>query len=123
MSAKLKSLDQQRAAFAWEQTGRQEIQGDESFKPLASGAPALVMANGLMQTLAFYKDKKSAAHRALREAVETWLTRRIFQDKNNDFESVMSALYGTDSDTYMRATEESLEILKWIRQFAKARGR
>ena len=36
------------------------------------------------------------------------------------FDTAMTALQNADTDTYMRATEEALEVLKWIRQFAKA---
>jgi hypothetical protein len=32
----------------------------------------------------------------------------------------MKALYGSTSDQYMRATEEALDILRWIRQLAAA---
>lgn len=111
MSAR--SLDQERAAFAWRATEGGQI--DES---LASGAPALVMSNGLMQTLAYYKDK---GHRALLEAITSWIGPKVL-GTSGDFANVMNALHGGDSARYMLATEEALEILRWIRQFAKARA-
>lgn len=50
------SLDQQRAAYAW-----QCVQGcnsrNDDYTNLAKAAPALIMNNGLMQALAFYQDK------------------------------------------------------------------
>ncbi len=49
----MKTLDQIRAEYAWKC-----VQGvDDKYKNLAKGLPALVMSNGLMQTLAFLQGK------------------------------------------------------------------
>ena len=48
------SLDQLRAAHAWAVVGKS--QKNQDFKNLATSAPALIMGNGLMQTLAFYQE-------------------------------------------------------------------
>ncbi|MFW6023843.1 MAG: type III-B CRISPR module-associated protein Cmr5, partial [Myxococcota bacterium] len=116
--SKVQSLDQERAAFAWAHTDPAHIHKYDDFAKLAAGAPALIMANGLMQTLAFYRAKNQTS---LLKPILEWLAKRVL-DTRDDFERVMAKLHGTDSDSYMRATEEALELLKWIRQFAKARG-
>lgn len=115
-----RSLDQERAAFAWKKV--QDPSKD--FINLASGAPALIMSNGLMQTLAFYKDKGKEHHIKLLDAIIEWVGKREFEGIKT-FSELLERLHSekTTSDSYMRATEEALGILRWIRQFAKARGK
>lgn len=114
----MKTLDQERASFAWERTNG----ATKELKIVASGAPALIMQNGLMQALAYYKDKdkeKSGAVRTLLGALVARLSRQLGVEAS--FDAVMKKLHGADADLYFRATEETLETLRWIRQFAKAR--
>ena len=112
------SLDQERAAFAWTKVGDQPR---KEYVKLAKGAPALVMSNGLMQTLAFYQSKSADHQQLLRHIIE-WLAKRLSPGFPAEFTGAMQRLHGADSDLYMRATEEALEILRWIRQFAAARA-
>ena len=120
-----KTLDQERAEFAWEQTK----DADKDFKNLASGAPSMVMSNGLMQALAFWNEKgdRQKNVKGDRQKLVTllvkWLGERVLNPpkKEAKFEDVMKALIEGDADLYFRATEETLAMLKWIRQFAKTR--
>jgi len=111
------TLDQERAAFAWKQTEG----ADKDFKNLASGAPSMVMSNGLMQALAFWNEKTD--RQKLVTPLVEWLGERVLNPprKKAKFEDVMKALVEGDADLYFRATEETLALLKWIRQFAKTR--
>lgn len=113
----LKSLDQQRALYAWEKVGERP---SRDYVNLAKGAPALIMANGLMQTLAFFQSKEEH-HKRLARHIIGWVGRRLGQNFGEDFGRAMEFLHGSASEQYMRATEEALEILRWIRQFASAR--
>jgi len=125
------SLEQRRAAHAWKWTDPERCREKYGeFVNLAASAPALVMSNGLMQTLAFYKDKAKGTgspHECLLEGILAWIGREVLSIGDPVFDRVMPALHGDGrdaaehSDRYMRATEETLEILTWIRQFAKAR--
>ena len=109
------NLDQQRAAYAWE-----KVQGCNSdYTNLAKAAPALIMNNGLMQALAFYQGKNKEHHLALNGHLCEWLRRRGIAQQA-DFASVMTVLHGADATTFRHATEETLALLKWIRQFAAA---
>jgi CRISPR-associated protein Cmr5 len=114
------TLDQQRARFAWECTAN----ANEDFKNRISGAPSLIMTNGLMQALAYYKDK---GHEEVWEPIVRWLAQQWklpeANAKNNDerFKAVMKKLHEGSADAYFFATEEALAIVKWIRQYAKAR--
>ena len=118
---KIPSLDQKRAAYAWK-----VVQGQNGeYGKLAKGAPALIMNNGLMQTLAFYQDKSKPHHTALNKHIINWLSERGFRrdedaaQTRGDFGQMMTYLQnGADSQTYRKATEEVLALLRWIRQFA-----
>ncbi len=113
--ASTESLEQQRAKFAWER-----VQGcSKDYTNLAKAAPALIMNNSLMQALAFYQSKNKEHHLTLNRHLCEWLRQRgIVQQA--DFASVMTALHKADATTFRRATEETLALLKWIRQFAAA---
>jgi CRISPR-associated protein Cmr5 len=105
--------------------------GDE-YVSIAKAAPSMIMSNGLMQTLAFYQAKG----KPIRADITTWLGHRMGKElpagngkgadqnvamgKGEDFRIVMSFLQNASSEQYMRATEEALTVLKWIRHFAAA---
>jgi CRISPR-associated protein Cmr5 len=119
-----RTLDQQRAAYAWDAASKGVAQAGEYVK-LAKGAPALIMSSGLMPTLAFHRSKGDA-HEALLDDVVRWVALRVWnhslQPKQGlqAFGQFMEGLQQADSPTYLRATNEALEILKWIRQFVDA---
>lgn len=121
-----KSLDQERAAYAWK-----SVQGQSGdYKNLAKSLPALIMSNGLMQTFAFMKAKEKKRHHIiLGDHVCEWVLPRVLPGSwqpwrpdrfKEDFGTIMSALHSASSGTYRRASEESLEILRWLRQLADA---
>lgn len=115
------TLEQKRSQAAWvmSQEGIAMAQGE--YVNLAKAAPALIMNNGLMQTLAFYEDKDKAHHKALAGHLRRWIMVRAGgADKDPGFTLLMSILLKADSPTYRQATEESLLLLRWIRQFAAA---
>jgi CRISPR-associated protein Cmr5 len=119
-----KTLDQQRAAFAWKSATSGIQQHKENYRRLAKGAPALIMGSGLMPTLAFYAGKKEA-HEQLLNDICAWFGQRFaerpeYRPTPVDFRGVMNKLHGNPSAFYLEATDEALEILKWIRQFVDA---
>lgn len=118
------TLDQQRAAFAWQAAVKGMGEHKDKYKTLAKGAPALIMNSGLMPTLAFY-NSKGDAHKALLNDIAAWFGQRLagrkdYQPMPIKFEDVMNRLHQSSSAFYMEATDEALEILKWIRQFVDA---
>lgn len=115
------TLEQQRAQFAWQcaQEGVQ-IAGAE-YRNLAKAAPALIMNNGLMQTLAFYQDKNKDHHRALAAQLRRWIMQWAGGNgQDPGFQQMMGVLLRAQPDQYRQATDETLLILRWIRQFAAA---
>ena len=115
------TLDQRRAAYAWE-----KVQGcNNDYCNLAKAAPALIMSNGLMQTLAYYQDKGKDHHKALSLHLRKWLKYRFYSRfDGEDYQNIMQGLFNaTDAQFYRQATEETLALLRWIRQFAAAQSR
>ena len=109
----IQTLEQQRAKYAWA-----KVQGcDEQYTSLAKGAPALIMSNGLMQSLAFYASKDKQHHKCLNAHILGWLYKRDLVERA-DFASVMNSLHNACPADYRRATAEALELLKWVRQLA-----
>lgn len=113
----ISDLGQRRAAHAWKCV---EQGCNSDYTNLAKSAPALIMSNGLMPTLAFYAAKKGDHHAKLLRHIMTWLTQRFSGIQQADFAGTIRFLHSAHSSDYRRATEESLELLRWIRQFAPA---
>jgi CRISPR-associated protein Cmr5 len=120
---KMRDLEQKRAAKAWLYA---ESSRSNDYMNLTKAAPALIMGNGLMQTLAFFKSKGKPHHLALNKQITDWLAERFAgvgkfpADGKSDFSAVMKALYEADSIVYRQVTEETMAFLKWLRQFASA---
>lgn len=127
------TLDQKRAEYAWEQVSQAAQQRIiDDYTREAKGAPVLIMGSGLMQTLAFFQAKGKDQHKALLDDLCRWLGRTLGgmpvpdrepfpREATADFSHVMAALHAAPSSLYLRATDESLALLRWIRQFADAR--
>ena len=115
------TLEQQRSQAAWVMSQEGLTVAGGEYVNLAKAAPALIMNNGLMQTLAFYADKDKAHHKALSGHLRRWITFRAGgADKDPGFAQLMDKLLRENSTNYRQATEESLLLLRWIRQFAAA---
>jgi len=123
-------LDQQRAAFAWQRVelAQKKIEVGKKkysdYKNLAKGAPAMIMNNGLMQTLAFLRSKgeehkhegKWDHHDLLLGDLLAWMEQEFKMP--NEYSALMNGLFVADSSHYRRATEETMQLLRWLRQFA-----
>ena len=122
------TLDQKRAKFAWDAASKanKSLRDFSDYKNLAKGAPALVMGNGLMPALAFYKSRDKEPATLLMQDILNWLSRvnAHYADSAPSwgFDAAMQAMQGADSITYMRLTDETLALLKWLRQFADSVG-
>ncbi len=123
------TLDQKRAAYAWQRVIARQVNDKlpPGYTNSAKAMPALVMSNGLMATLAFFRQKDEHGKNLVQDVL-AWLKRDLhWSDQEvaagNEaalFQGGMRKLTGLDSLSYMRATEEAFEILRWIRQFASA---
>lgn len=111
-----RSLEQERAAKAWDcvrsVTGRKK-----EYVSLARGAPADIQANGLGQTLAFWKAKKEPEHRQVYAAVSQWIQERLNLGDRDLLEWVIK---DANTNDYRRATAEAMAFLTWLKRFAEA---
>jgi CRISPR-associated protein Cmr5 len=116
------TLEQRRSQAAWSYA-QEGVARSDQYKDLAKAAPALIMNNGLMQTLAFYEDKNKPHHQALASQLRRWIMLHAGgADTDPGFQNFMSIMLKADSSSYRQATEEALLLLRWIRQFAAALG-
>lgn len=117
------TTDQVRATFAYErvQEAARQLGLWEKYQKASRSASALAMGNGLMQALLFLKDKDEGAGQ-LAEDVLAWLAQQQLVAGNGDFSARLRHLADADAEQFLHATQEALEILKWIKQFARAQG-
>ena len=124
----MKTLEQKRSQAAWSMAQEGIARARSHYTNLAKAAPALIMNNGLMQTLAFYQDKNKAHHNELAGQIRRWLLYRenphagdsVNLPADPGFQLMMQGLLAAESNKYRQATEETLLLLRWIRQFAAA---
>ncbi|MDQ6951765.1 MAG: type III-B CRISPR module-associated protein Cmr5 [Mariprofundales bacterium] len=115
----MRDKDQIRAAFAWQQVEQAKAalgDGYKEYKNLAKGAPAMMMSNGLMATLAFFNAKGKEHHQLLCNDILQWLAKEL--SISEEYGAVMEKMFHSDSATYRCATDETMQLLRWLRQFA-----
>lgn len=113
-----RSLEQERARRAWERVTAAKGQNYAArYGQLARSAPADIQANGLGQTLAFWKAKGEAHHRALLGDVSQWVKAQL---NFSDGDLLQWIINTADTDGYRRATAEAIAFLTWLKRFAEA---
>lgn len=113
-----RSLEQERAKAAWECVLKAKGQPYAGkYGQLARSAAADVQANGLGQTLAFWRAKGEAHHRALLNDVSEWVRDRLQFSERTLLDWIINT---ADTDGYRRATAEAIAFLIWLRRFAEA---
>ena len=119
-----RSLDQKRAAAAWEAIKEIRDRGSESlekkYKPLAGSGAMDVQTSGLGQTLAFWRAKasKREEHEAIYRHTSDWIKQQIPEIGQVDLLGWLIKTATTDQ--YRRATVEGQAFLTWLKRFAEA---
>jgi len=114
----MRTLEQERAKYAYDKI--MSVKGKDFEKDYAryvKSAPALILTNGLGNTLAFYKSKKSEAYSKLYKHIEEWLKKRGYCSED---QNALEWIANTDSLLVFQATQEVLALLNWMTKFAKA---
>jgi len=121
------TLAQQRSAFALEKI--KNLKGDRvSFSKLVPGLPAMILQNGFGQALSFLlakgtdkngnidtKDKHIQAF----DIMIKWLKeQKIIHE--TDHTKAITELSNMSQDKYLRAQEEALAVLEWVKRYATA---
>lgn len=125
----VRTLEQERAAFAYEKVSSvadKEFAGN--YRAYVKKAPAMIMTNGLIQTLAFFKakGKKNKAYEHLFSHVVEWLKNMKYYDDNCNIngeeakDSFEWLIYCATPAEVLSATEETLALLNWMRRFTEA---
>lgn len=118
------TLEQQRAAKAWEQTESVSKQQLAEYISLVEGLPARVQIDGLGQTLAFLrakaKDKNGnyTHHWTAYLFLQEWLSGRFENVKPGLLEWLMNQ----DSDIYRQVSVEAQSYMIWLKRFAEAKS-
>ncbi len=120
-----RSLEQERAGRAWDCVQEVKARGGglaKDYGTLARSAPADIQANGLGQTLAFWRAKGGIEQKALLRHVGAWLARPegVAPDRIEAENPVAWIAREATTDQYRRATVEAMALLGWIKRFAEA---
>jgi CRISPR-associated protein Cmr5 len=112
----IKTLEQERASFCIEKIRKIKETNNkdniQKFETNAKRLPSLVVSNGLIPTLAFYKSKKE--RKDVYKVVNEWLKKRnIIQS------DALDDLVKTDFQTLRLATMEVLAIANWLKRIVE----
>ncbi|NPV81542.1 MAG: type III-B CRISPR module-associated protein Cmr5 [Firmicutes bacterium] len=126
-------LEQQRASYALSYVKEMlKVNSDQQAKyvTLVQGAPAMIIANGLGQTVAFWLDncqngRGNHHHDAswlLYNHLSGWLTdkRHLYTPSQDQQRGLLGLIIDGNTDQYLAAQEESLALLAWLKRFAVA---
>jgi CRISPR-associated protein Cmr5 len=112
-----RTTEQRRAEKAW-QAVKAVRQKPKEYLALARSAPADVQANGLAQTLAFWRAKGEPHHEDLYSHVSQWVMEQLGQPGQDLLAWITDS--STSSGRYRQATVEAMAFLVWIKRFAEA---
>jgi len=122
-----KTLEQERAQRAWECVQKVTSKSQEfknKYGSLARKVPALVLTNGLGQTLAFLqakgKNNPADEHTVLFRHLSDWVLAQVGTDTTASNPDLLRWVLENDSAAYRRATTEALAFLIWLKRFAEA---
>jgi CRISPR-associated protein Cmr5 len=119
--ANARTLEQERAAAAWDCVRSVKGQGfEKEYSSLARGAPADIQRNGLGQALAFWraKGKGNRANAELFAHVSRWGMGRLGVTGHTDLLGWVMETANTEQ--YRHATVEAMAFLSWLKRFAEA---
>lgn len=120
-----KTLDQRRAAHAWEAVGRFKDRKDDGkeYAGEAHKLPMRIMAAGLGQALAFILAKAREKKKNLKQLLDDltdWVIRKRGLTGKKD--TLLESIIDGDATFLRRATDEALAYLQWLNRFAEAEG-
>jgi CRISPR-associated protein Cmr5 len=112
----MKTLEQKRAAHAWDWVQKVGAKEKEEFDTQAKKLPARILASGLGQALAFLAAKELAP--TLQDALNDWIAQR--RTPPDGERRLLVRIIKGDADFLRFATAEALAYLQWLVRFADA---
>lgn len=116
------SIEQERAGYAW---GRASENKTKEYLSVVNKMPAMIMVNGLGQTLAFLLSKSKGEEGAVKKEVyehfSEWLKGAktiCWESESQGIEDISERLTRVSSATYRQATKEALKLSIWLKRFA-----
>mgnify|MGYP000319847486 CR=1 FL=1 len=125
MANNQQTLQQERAASAWAQI--EQVEGQNStfkkeYGSLIRGLPAMILSDGLAQTLAFLRAKgkndETKPHEAAFQHLSVWVCQQLKAGANMN---LLDWVLQKSSSDYRRAATESLAYLHWLKRFVEAK--
>lgn len=110
--------EQQRSAFALQRTGAEISSEHANF---IVGTPTMILTNGIAQTMAFLLSKRDEKTMRVFNILKEWLSLEIgaLQGNGND-QQFLTRFAGLEQNDYLRAQQESLALLQWLKRYARA---
>lgn len=124
--AERKTLDQRRAAHAWqviEQVKSLDEKARKEFAIQVKRLSARILTSGLGQTLVFLKAKDYA--KPLRQALSDWILVKRHDpsgDAPENADELLNAIVNGTAEFLRLATDEALAYASWLARFADAEG-
>ncbi|HDH44820.1 MAG TPA: type III-B CRISPR module-associated protein Cmr5 [Thermococcus sp.] len=119
----LRSLEQERARYAWEciqEVKKESEELQKNYNSYVKKAPTLIQTNGLPNALAFYYNKWKKGEKAyelLYKRIANWNeVKRMSGDK----EFLLWVVEDASSIDVFQVTKEVIALLSWIKRFAEA---
>jgi CRISPR-associated protein Cmr5 len=121
-ASRRQTVEQQRAQFALGRVqdvkGRQQIA--RAYRQEVMGLPAMILVNGLGQTLAFLKAKcegsrKQNEHEAVYRHLNDWVRTQLGLAGD-----LLEEVTRMDAGQYRLARAEALAVLGWLKRFAES---
>jgi CRISPR-associated protein Cmr5 len=118
----IQTKQQHRAEFALNKISSVKI--DEKTANFYAGAPAMILTNGLGQTMAFLLSKKETdKEKKLFYILKEWLTKDknpLVNLKNMENIDFLREFHKLSIIDYLKAQTEALRLLEWLKRYAKA---
>lgn len=122
----MRLLEQRRAEYAWQRIDATKKELGDGAKDVAMhlrGMPAMVLANGLGQSLGFMlakaKGNPKDPHYVVYDIIAEWLVERrsIYAGQRRD---LIQSIMAGDRAVYQQAQEETWALLVWLKKFGDA---
>lgn len=116
----LRSLEQERAKYAWECINSVKGSDDKikkSYFSYVARASSLILTNGLGSALVFFSSKKEEAYSMLYNHISNGIKNERGIPKEED---ILRWIENTSSIKVFHATKIALALLNWLKRFAEA---
>lgn len=123
MTSKRQTLEQRRAAAAWEAIERVKESEQKKYGTLARKLSAMIQMNGLGTSLAFLqskgKNKPDDGHTLIFNHLSNWVVSEMKEP--NNFKDLMQLVRDAEMSVYRRATAEAIEYSIWLKRYVEAK--